>query len=61
MQPGEIRTCTGCHGENVRNQAGNAASQAKPEALRQLIRQWRRSDNAPVRRNGSQPLVPAAG
>ena len=22
MQPGEIRTCTGCHGENARNQAG---------------------------------------
>jgi len=61
MQPGEIRTCTGCHGENVRNQAGNAASQAKPEALRQLIRQWRQSGSAPVRRNGSRPLSPAAG
>src|SRR5690606_4252741 len=30
MQPGEIRTCTGCHGENTYNQAGAAASRNKP-------------------------------
>jgi len=61
MQPGEIRTCTGCHGENTRNQAGNAASQAKPEALRQLLRHWKQDQGGsgtPQRRNGSGPLLP---
>lgn len=61
MQPGEIRTCTGCHGENVRNQAGTAASQAKPEALRQLLRHWKQTQGGGVSRrrsNGSGPLLP---
>jgi len=58
LQPGEIRTCSGCHGENARNQAGNAASQAKPEALRELMRHWKQtqSGSIPTRRNGSAPL-----
>ena len=58
MQPGEIRTCTGCHGENTRNQAGNVASTTKPQALRLLLRQWKQSGVAPRRQNGSSPLVP---
>ncbi|MDH5835113.1 hypothetical protein [Luteimonas kalidii] len=60
MQPGEIRTCTGCHGENVRNQAGTAASQARPEALRQLLRHWKQTEGGGTarRRNGSRPLLP---
>ena len=62
MQPGEIRTCTGCHGENSRNQAGAAPSQAKPEALRQLLRHWKQADDGapsvPRRRNGAGPLSP---
>ena len=58
LQPGEIRTCSGCHGENARNQTGNAASQAKPEALRELMRHWKQtqSGSIPARRNGSAPL-----
>ena len=62
MQPGEIRTCTGCHGENSRSQAGSAPSQAKPEALRQLLRHWKQADDGatsvPRRRNGAGPLSP---
>jgi len=62
MQPGEIRTCTGCHGENSRNQSGNSPSQARPEALRQLLRHWKQADDGgasmPRRRNGSGPLAP---
>ncbi len=64
MQPGEIRTCSGCHGENTRNQAGNAASQAKPEALRELLRHWKQGQGGDGgggtarRRNGSGPLSP---
>ncbi|MGY1408173.1 HzsA-related protein [Luteimonas sp. A611] len=59
LQPGEIRTCSGCHGENARNQAGSAPSQAKPEALRELMRHWKQtqSGNIPARRNGSAPLT----
>lgn len=56
MQPGEIRTCAGCHGENTRNQAGQTPPANKPEALRQLLRYWKQN-NASTRSNGSQPLV----
>jgi hypothetical protein len=41
MQPGEIRTCAGCHGENARNQANQPAPVNKPEALRELLRHWK--------------------
>ena len=57
MQPGEIRTCAGCHGENSKNQAGQNAPVNKPEALRQLLRHWKQG-NTPTRLNGSQPLIP---
>jgi len=59
LQPGEIRTCTGCHGENARNQAGAAPSTAAPEALRLLLRHWKQQNATdPIRVNGSQPLIP---
>ena len=58
MQPGEIRTCTGCHGENSRNQAGQLASATKPQALRQLLRHWKQGGNVPRRQNSAQPLIP---
>jgi hypothetical protein len=59
LQPGEIRTCTGCHGENVRNQAGAMPSTAPPEALRQLLRHWKQQNGGdPIRVNGAQPLIP---
>lgn len=57
MQPGEIRTCSGCHGENVAHQAGGAASTAPTQAMRDLLRHWK-AQNGPRRVNGSQPLVP---
>jgi hypothetical protein len=60
MQPGEIRTCTGCHGENSRNQAGQTASTAKPQALRTLLRHWKQGGSVPRRQNSSQPLVPGS-
>lgn len=61
LQPGEIRTCTGCHGENTRNQAGAAPSTTPPEALRQLLRHWKQQNGGdPIRVNGSQPLIPNA-
>lgn len=41
FQPGEIRTCAGCHGTNTVGH-GNAASPTnKPEALRDLLRYWK--------------------
>lgn len=58
MQPGEIRTCTGCHGENSRNQAGQTASVAKPQALRNLLRHWKQTATVPRRLNSAQPLLP---
>jgi Hydrazine synthase alpha subunit middle domain len=41
MQPGEIRTCAGCHGENSKNQVGNSAPTNKPQALRDLMAHWK--------------------
>jgi len=41
FQPGEIRTCTSCHGVNTRNQAVQPAATNRPEALRQLLQYWR--------------------
>lgn len=41
MQPGEIRTCAGCHGENAQNQANTALPVNKPLALRTLMQYWK--------------------
>ncbi len=41
MQPGEIRTCAGCHGENSQNQAGAPSPVNKPLALRALMQHWK--------------------
>lgn len=37
FQPGEIRTCDGCHGVNHLNQAGEPPASNSPEALRTLL------------------------
>lgn len=59
MQPGEIRTCAGCHGENSVNQVNAAEATNKPEALRALLRQWKQATGGgPTLVNGSQPLTP---
>jgi hypothetical protein len=39
--PGEIRTCTSCHGINVRTQAGQPAPTNTPLALVQLLGYWK--------------------
>jgi Hydrazine synthase alpha subunit middle domain len=43
LQPGEIRTCAGCHGANAKNQAGVdvPAPTNKPQALRDLLAHWK--------------------
>ncbi len=62
MQPGEIRTCAGCHGENSVNQANAAKATNKPQALRALLQQWKQATGGgPIRVNGSQPLMPTRG
>ena len=55
MQAGEIRTCTGCHGANTRNQAGLASPSNKPQALRDLLRHWKQT--APPSRIDGSPRV----
>ena len=62
MQPGEIRTCAGCHGENTRNQAGQPEPTNSPQALRDLVRHWKlnQSATAPKPRNGARPKLPPA-
>lgn len=41
FQPGEIRTCTSCHGINSRDQANQPPPVNQPEALRTLLRHWK--------------------
>ena len=43
FQPGEIRTCDGCHGVNEVNQAGLPPAQNTALAFRQMLAQWRTS------------------
>ena len=40
FQPGEIRTCSGCHGANTTTQDGNPPPTNPPEALRDLMRYY---------------------
>ncbi|MDB6018856.1 MAG: hypothetical protein JWR19_3345 [Pedosphaera sp.] len=39
--PGEIRTCTSCHGINEMDQAGHTAPTNSPQALTALLRYWK--------------------
>ncbi|HTI70661.1 MAG TPA: hypothetical protein VMF06_11890 [Candidatus Limnocylindria bacterium] len=50
FQPGEIRTCTSCHGVNSKDQAGHLVATNKPLALRELLRYWKDE-------NFTQPLI----
>lgn len=41
FQPGEIRTCTSCHGLNQSDQANAPTPTNKPQALRDFLRFWK--------------------
>ena len=41
FQPGEIRTCTSCHGVNDRDQLNRPAPQNEPQALATLLAFWK--------------------
>ena len=41
FQPGEIRTCTNCHGINTADQAGAVAPNNMPAALADLLTYWK--------------------
>jgi hypothetical protein len=43
FQPGEIRTCTSCHGLNSQDQAGHTVPTQKPAALEALLQFWKGS------------------
>ncbi|MEP6664694.1 MAG: hypothetical protein ABJC04_13640, partial [Verrucomicrobiota bacterium] len=47
FQPGEIRTCTSCHGLNSKDQANQNFPTNPPMALRDLLRYWK-TENIPV-------------
>ena len=40
FQPGEVRTCSSCHGLNREDQAGRLTPQNQPAALRELLSAW---------------------
>lgn len=52
LQPGEIRTCDGCHGVNRTGQAGQAPAANTPAALTALLQHWRDANGGPLFRNG---------
>jgi len=41
FQPGEIRTCTSCHGINTKDQANHPTPTNSPAALRTLLQYWK--------------------
>ncbi len=41
LKPGEIRTCTSCHGINQLDQASQTTPTNKPQALRDFLRFWK--------------------
>lgn len=41
FQPGEIRSCTSCHGVNTHDQAGNLPATNMPAALPELLAFWK--------------------
>ena len=41
FQPGEIRTCTSCHGINENSQSNQPAPTNEPEALHTLLQYWK--------------------
>ncbi|MEO5804868.1 MAG: hypothetical protein ABIR24_15195, partial [Verrucomicrobiota bacterium] len=47
FQPGEIRTCTSCHGLNSKDQANQNFPTNPPMALRDLLRYWK-TQNIPL-------------
>ncbi len=47
FQPGEIRTCTSCHGINTADQANHSTPTNQPAALRSLLQYWK-TQNVPV-------------
>jgi cytochrome c553 len=58
FQPGEIRTCTSCHGVNTKDQANAAAAGNAPQALLQLLQAWKQGQVPIVRdKNVYAPLV----
>jgi hypothetical protein len=46
FQPGEIRSCTSCHGINRQDQGGNPVPVNQPEALRTLLQRWKTQTGA---------------
>ncbi len=40
FQPGEVRTCTNCHGINTTDVFGNGKPTNQPEALREILQHW---------------------
>jgi Hydrazine synthase alpha subunit middle domain len=44
FQPGEVRVCASCHGLNDKNQAGFGVPMNPPQALLDLLTQWKRNN-----------------
>jgi hypothetical protein len=44
FQPGEVRVCASCHGLNDKNQAGVGTPTNPPQALLDLLTQWKRNN-----------------
>ena len=42
FQPGEVRVCTSCHGPNAHDQLGRPPPSQPPDALREVLRWWKR-------------------
>ena len=56
LKPGEIRTCTSCHGLNQTDQAGHLTPTNPPRALTDFLRFWKAQHPPGVLQHGSAAL-----
>jgi hypothetical protein len=47
LQPGEVRICASCHGQNENNQIGQPGQANPPQALLHLLERWKNSASVP--------------
>ena len=59
FQPGEMRSCTSCHGINTTDQANNPVPVNEPAALHMLLQAWKaQTGKLAGRRTSREPQHP---
>jgi hypothetical protein len=54
LQPGEVRSCDGCHGVNTMSHSGQPASTQVPEAFVDLLSRWQAENASQIFSDGME-------